>query len=1267
MLNGLWLVDLVLLYLLVVTGKTAVSRKVYYVTAYPNGVQCPTNVENGTVCNDLSVYLSNMDKYFTNNTDLIFLNGTHLLPTIEPVVFENLHDIRLSGASPQLLQGTAELQCNSSHGGGLLFLQCTNVSIDSITVSGCTTPFILSGKTSQSLGHSLIEFGVGLVHSTGIDMINIFVINNPHSGLFIFDSYDIGITGSKFVGNGLEGNYIDSNIKAMFIDNSFLNTSSQIPNVYYLNVLDSTVAEGIYGLNITVLQTNFLLNINLRDSKFMSNFLWNIALISLASCQYTLTADTIESSHSQIGGGFILLEKQSCATSAEPSIAIHNSTFSHNKFNCFIVAWLSTNPGQLNVTSTRFFKNTGFVQSTLLIDLIRHPVFPESSPLQVRLTNLTFDKNEHIPVPVSIDNLSYKLQFTSIITNVRDIEFKDCNFTNNIGSAIFIYNSFVRFIGVNRFENNTSIAGGGLSLVNDAFLIIDNSSRLVFINNHATEFGGAIHVSQLLTRVYDKPGGSGLFVYCFFQLLTAKFPSPETFYFENNTAAIAGSALYGDVTRKCLFFGNSPSAFEFSNMSDVFFKISTFVNQSGYSVVSSGPRKVCFCNNNQDEVMLCHSDSESFTAFPGSYIKIPVVIVGSGGGFTPGLVQITDGEFNSQSVNTTSLNAQCSNVTYYVISKNVTAINKRVFVSIAGNISDIEFNTLEVNIHLDSCRKGFYLSSDTGVCECVPLLKNTRGITCFNAENLVQRSGKIWIGYDETLNCTIVNLRCPFSYCKFSSVNVTVSDPDKSQCNHNRIGQLCGKCPSGLSLTLGVNSCADCSNSVTILMIIPFALAGIVLVLLLFFLNTTVSTGTVNGLIFFANIVKILEPLLPIEPFPFLAQFISWMNLDFGVTMCFYNGLNACQKIGLQFVFPFYLWLIMLVIIVLCRRFTKLANSLGSQTVPVLATLLLLSYTKMLRTVILIFSISHVTCDGKTNAFWLVDPTIRYCTGCHLPLFLIGAAVMGLVIAPFTFFLIVYPLFESLKPKIRQKCSWLLFLLKPFFDAYRGPHNSYFYFYPGLLLLVRIFVALVVGIEAESNTSFDILLAVSVILITLLSTGLVYKSGIYIHIIDVMFILGLIVLVYATDRAYSERFVSTNTAEYGTLIVLLCSFFMFLGIIHYHVFVYSWIGNKIKKLIGDHYIAKKWRSTSVVNRKSTGTVESLSVDPEQIMRSSTSTSAAVTSSSSDDDSDSYGPNVISQVIEGKPNCDQELSHFRKPSHRDSRVFSLLREPLLEDD
>ena len=97
----------------------------------------------------------------------------------------------------------------------------------------------------------------------------------------------------------------------------------------------------------------------------------------------------------------------------------------------------------------------------------------------------------------------------------------------------------------------------------------------------------------------------------------------------------------------------------------------------------------------------------------------------------------------------------------------------------------------------------------------------------------------------------------PLDYCKDDndSVNVTLEDPSV-QCDFNRIGLLCGRCGQYFNLALGCLHCIPCNNNYHSALILFFALAGVILIAIIFILQLTVSIGTLNGLLFYANIIQ---------------------------------------------------------------------------------------------------------------------------------------------------------------------------------------------------------------------------------------------------------------------------------------------------------------------------------------------------------------------------------------------------------------------------
>ena len=121
----------------------------------------------------------------------------------------------------------------------------------------------------------------------------------------------------------------------------------------------------------------------------------------------------------------------------------------------------------------------------------------------------------------------------------------------------------------------------------------------------------------------------------------------------------------------------------------------------------------------------------------------------------------------------------------------------------------------------------------------------------YQLPKLTIKKDSAWISHTPTSGL-LLHAHCPFDYCSVGTVAFKLEDPDK-QCAFSRVGILCGACREGFSLALGTSRCLKCSN-VGLALLLPFAVAGLSLVFVLLTLNFTVSTGTVNGLIFYVNI-----------------------------------------------------------------------------------------------------------------------------------------------------------------------------------------------------------------------------------------------------------------------------------------------------------------------------------------------------------------------------------------------------------------------------
>ena len=395
-----------------------------------------------------------------------------------------------------------------------------------------------------------------------------------------------------------------------------------------------------------------------------------------------------------------------------------------------------------------------------------------------------------------------------------------------------------------------------------------------------------------------------------------------------------------------------------------------------------------------------------------------------------------------------------------------------------------------INISFRLCPPGFSLSKDSPFrCDCNQLMKQLPGVKCHIQDQTISRSGLVWISTDG--NETVAASNCPYNYCNREEINVTLEDPD-SQCNFNHSGTLCGGCQPGLSLALGTNQCLHCPNT-HLALLLPFALTGAVLVCFIKVIDLTISQGTLNGLVFYANVVKTNEYLLYNEkqrnP---LAVFIAWLNLDLGIETCFFNGLTAYGKTWLQFVIPLYIWSIAGLIIILAKYSDRVAKVMGNNSVPVLATLFLLSYAKLFRTIISALSFTKLSTTHGSKAVWSADSNLDYLGPEHAPLFVVAIATLLFLWLPYTLLLFLGQWLHRCNCRLITR---MMMKIKPFLDAHYGPLNGNHRYWFGALLLVRAVILLISALIPENRTNITVY-SINVCVLVLM-TGFavgVYKS-----------------------------------------------------------------------------------------------------------------------------------------------------------------------------
>ena len=502
----------------------------------------------------------------------------------------------------------------------------------------------------------------------------------------------------------------------------------------------------------------------------------------------------------------------------------------------------------------------------------------------------------------------------------------------------------------------------------------------------------------------------------------------------------------------------------------------TFVVENN---INKRVRDICHCDRNRK--LKCAHDDKLVATFPGKTVKTRFIAPNYNNTLTIELV-VDESQSNCTLVDKNELYQyqpnNCSEFHYTLSSLD----NSKCSLNLR------ETGTLDVTeifwIELQRCPLGFSLDTKSRICQCDQVLGqySLPVISCDINTMMISRQANSWI-YGEERDSNFIYIykaspNCPLDYCQQHSSKLLLNNSN-AQCQYFRTGVVCGHCPLNLSTIFGSSKCQQCSNTY-LLITIPIAIAGAVLVLLMFTLNLTIANGTITTFILYVNIVSINKTLL----FPThlsstipLYVMIAMANLDLGVGLCFYNGMDDYAKMWLRLAFPFYLMFIAALLIIASRYFRVVQRVTAQRGLPVLATLFLLSYTKILSTtctvlflytkVVTISRNAHsILLDHTVELVWSVDANVTLFGPKHTILFIVNLLLL-LILIPFNIILLFnrkLSTFETI-----QK-------FKPILDPYKAPYKDTFYYWAGYQLVIRMSYLSAASLNKNNNLTVAMLI-----------------------------------------------------------------------------------------------------------------------------------------------------------------------------------------------
>ena len=489
---------------------------------------------------------------------------------------------------------------------------------------------------------------------------------------------------------------------------------------------------------------------------------------------------------------------------------------------------------------------------------------------------------DRVQVSKNMQNLtiSFGVPITSIFTFryvnlvvVSGTEQQPSVFRRNFGSVIELVDTNINLLGTLVFADNHAYDGAAIMMKKGHSINLARNLSALFVNNSAQHQGGAIYAeSQQRSCVFQIENFSSIVLY---QNTTLKFI--------NNSARLSGNSIYATPIYHC-YMSNPDTLVGNTKLARIYNRLFYF-KSSGSSTnhnLSTTPDRLVSHKTH------CSRHRPIYT-YPGNTLRIKIAALNEINQTCFSQVHTTLSKWNGPERPVTDIDlwilSHGQEVQVIKEDQNWTALNLTIR---TRNDSCVPHKknkhpcqglftvslpkkpgAFSCRVLLKSCPPWFKLKVYSGRCECSDLLKkfDSNSFCNIQKKTLETRSlNNLWLGKINTTNrlgkkntVLAIALNCPLSMCKTSifgrkrDLKVSVKTGEvNGLCLNNRTGVLCSQCKPGQSVVAGSDQCMTCNNWY-LFTIIFYLVSGVLLIGTLYCLRLTLASGTLNGLIFFAN------------------------------------------------------------------------------------------------------------------------------------------------------------------------------------------------------------------------------------------------------------------------------------------------------------------------------------------------------------------------------------------------------------------------------
>ncbi len=723
-------------------------------------------------------------------------------------------------------------------------------------------------------------------------------------------------------------------------------------------------------------------------------------------------------------------------------------------------------------------------------------------------------------------------------------------FYDNIGSVIEAKNSVVIFKGNVMFANNYARNGAVLN-AKDTVLYFEKSLTFAMINNTVKEIGGALYIVNSFHQ--DLPN-------CALQLAD-KLNVTAT----DNTAYLSGNIGYiyplyhcysqsqGIVITTTEYYLNglgAANSYESNNHRLAFSTIAKNMEICGADML----KLMYFGQTNHFLVRVFDWSNQTVR----SQVKVS---------FQQTKHSILDNHLNIEEglqYTNESSEGKCSQINFKIISS-TNYLTKSENFNIVLSAPGVKTFIIQ-QIQLLPCPPGFQLMN--GICQCsntvMQFYKDLKYKGICDIYGLTISKPLFvypWIGINLGNRKFTIVKNCPLETCgfqteqsvfKYSDPNYDVlihsgSNTNTSPiCLSHRQGVACGQCSEGYSVVFGSNDCKKCSNW-WVWTIFIYLLAGPVLIFLLYALKLTLTAGTINGLIFFAQVLYagVIQTDIITDSNRINYIFISFLNLNLGFSLCFFNGMNDLWKGAVNLLFPIYLIALIGLIVVISRFWLWFSKKVSPHSIQVLVTVVHLSVSTLLISVINVSVPINVWTANGTHKVWRKDGSVEYMSRYHAILFTATLVVAISILFPYLTVLV----FGTWCSKKSASCS---IYIRPIQEAVNAPYKEkYQYWFTGKLLFVILVYSLYAFNRSTNNKLAVVYIPLMLAALFLTQAFLRPLKNKLLNVIELIFI-------FSTAVTFTAYYIGIRLTDQKPLTIaysisVYISIIIFIGVIAYHV------------------------------------------------------------------------------------------------------------------